>query len=1196
MARSSGKCSDHLKLLASVSVLVLAQTAASTPSVADPYYVVSGSVYPAPPADAPIYDFSDRQMSVGQNAAGSLSVKDGATLTGGFLLIGAKGAGTMTVAGQGTTVSTSSMLYVGRHSDGTLMVSDGGYVQADSTSGFIGLTIGSDQGTHGQATVTGPGSSIGSNGIIVVGSAGTGALTIADGGQVSGDQLYLGNTGSGSGTVTITGQGSAWNGEDGIWVGQAGAGTLNLSNGGAINDSALEIADHQGTTGIVNIGGGVGQAAQAGGIINVDRIEFNRHGGGSNGVLNFNTTDTVSVHARIIGIGTINQIAGTTVLTGNNSLFAGAVAISGGTLQLGDGGTSGNLAVDVSTGTDASHHGTLAFNRSDIVTFNTVISGTGSVLQMGSGTTVLSGENSYSGGTVISAGTLSVAADANLGLASGGITLDGGTLQVTGTAYTQTSRDLIIGSHGGGFDIVDAGNRFTVSQDLTGQGGIWKLGNGTLVLTGSNSYSGGTRITAGTVSVAADDKLGLASGGLTLDGGTLQVTGTLYQQTDRSMTLGENGGGFDIADLSNTFTVTQPMSGTGRLWKRGAGTLVLAGDNSFSGGLSVEAGTAKAGIIDHAFGSGILSVSAGANADLANFNTTTGGLSGAGSVALGSGSLTLAQSVDTVFSGTIAGSGGLAKNGSGALTLSGANNYLGATAVNGGTLRQGAAGALSAASSYTVAASGTLQLGGFNTTMAALDNQGDIRFGGSGGARLAITGNYSGGGSITLNTELAGDDSITDHLKVEGDTAGATRLTVINQGGSGAQTVNGIKLVDIGGTAAGTFTLANGYQTKDGQQAVVGGAFAYTLQQGGVKTPDDGDWYLISHMADPDCSDGNSCAPTPRYSAGAPLYEGYVQNMLMLNKLPSLQQRVGNRYFADTSGESLQDGGRGEGASVTSQGVWARVEGAHNRLEPATSTSRMKQDINTLQLQSGIDGQFYENENGRLIAGITGQYGHAKGDVSSLHGDGSISTDAWSLGATATWYGNDGFYLDGQGQVSWFDNDLDSWTANQNLAHGRTATGYAASLETGKRIALDGNWSLTPQVQLFWSSISANAFRDAWNARVSVDDGASLLGRLGLAAQYATAWKDDSGRTTTASVYGIANLYQELLGGSTVTLSGVDFDTNNDRSWGGIGMGTSYGWADNAYALYGEGSINTGLTHFGDSYVLKGNAGFRVKW
>jgi outer membrane autotransporter protein len=445
-------------------------------------------------------------------------------------------------------------------------------------------------------------------------------------------------------------------------------------------------------------------------------------------------------------------------------------------------------------------------------------------------------------------------------------------------------------------------------------------------------------------------------------------------------------------------------------------------------------------------------------------------------------------------------------------------------------------------------------------------------------------------------------------LAVDGDTSGTTRLNVINQDGSGALTVNGIKVVDVGGNSNGSFALGNGYTTKDGQQAIVGGAFAYTLQQGGAQGgaqgSNDGNWYLVSHAPDPDkpvdptCQDTNSCPPppSPRYSAGAPVYEGYVQNMMALNKLPTLQQRVGNRYFAGETLRGSEDGGRAEGASFDARGVWARVEGAHNRLEPSTSTARMKQDINTLAMQTGVDGQFYENDQGRLIAGITAQYGHAKGDVSSQHGDGTITTDAWSLGATATWYGNDGFYLDGQGQVTWFDNDLDSSTANQSLANGRKATGYAVSLETGQQIALDGNWSLTPQAQLSWSSISANSFRDAWNARVAVDDGDSLIGRLGLAAQYATAWKDDKGRASQASLYGIANLYQEFLGGTTVDLSGVDFDTDNDRTWGGIGLGGSYAWADSKYALYGEGSVNTGLTHFADSYSFKANAGFKVNW
>lgn len=158
--------------------------------------------------------------------------------------------------------------------------------------------------------------------------------------------------------------------------------------------------------------------------------------------------------------------------------------------------------------------------------------------------------------------------------------------------------------------------------------------------------------------------------------------------------------------------------------------------------------------------------------------------------------------------------------------------------------------------------------------------------------------------------------------------------------------------------------------------------------------------------------------------------------MLALNKLPTLQQRVGNRYRTGENGN-----GSDNDATVNDYGVWGRVEGGYNRLEPDTSTSQMKQDINTVIMQAGVGGQFYEGENGKLIAGITGQYGHAKGNVSSFHGDGDVSTDAQSLGAVTTWYDNNGFYIGGQGQVLWFDNDLNSWTGNTGLADGRKAAG-----------------------------------------------------------------------------------------------------------------------------------------------------------
>ncbi len=1050
-----------------------------------------GNVTPAPQNQGSAdFNWGFAQLTVGSySGSGTLSVSGGATAEGYEFYVGTKHAGTMTVDGPGSVVSTTAQSQVGWGGQGTLTVSNGGTVSilTGGNPRSAGLGVGGNSGGDGLVNVSGPGSRLVTDASIIIGlvSNAQGAMNITDGGIVEGSELEIGANFGSVGTVNISGAGSAFNGQRGVWVGVSSQNaTLNLYDGGSISGRLLEIAQNAGSKGVVNVGGAANGPARAAGRLNVDSIEFNGQGGGSQGVLNLNTTDGVSVRASISGVGTINQIAGRTILTGNGDNFAGVTNITGGVLQLGDGGETGSLAGNISTGSDAAHAGVLVFNRSGILTMPGVISGTGSVIQQGSGTTILTQDNIYTGGTTILSGTL-------------------------------------------------------------------QLGNG-------------------------------GSTGSILDS---NVSNDGILAFDRSDSVGFNS----------------VISGSGKVIQRGSHTLTLYGDNSFSGGLDVESGIAKAGIVDHAFGSGVLNVVAGATADLDDFNTTTGGLSGAGNVELRTATLTLEQSDETTFSGTIDGMGGLNKNGSGKLTLSGANSYSGATEVNGGFLIQGSAGALSSASSsYSVGSAGTLELGGFNTDMASLTNQGAVDFGGLGGTILHVKGDYSGGGGVTINSVLGGDGSKTDRLEVDGATSGTTELTVNNQGGNGALTVNGIKVVAVGGNSNGTFVLGNGYTTKDGEQAVVGGAFAYTLQQGGAQTTEDGDWYLVSHAPDPDnptCKDTNSCPPpAPRYSAGAPVYEGYVQNMMALNKLPTLQQRVGNRYFAGTNLRGSEDGGRAEGASFDARGIWARVEGAHNRLEPSTSTARMKQDINTLEMQAGVDGQFYENDQGRLIAGITGQYGHAKGDVSSQHGDGSIATDAWSLGVAATWYGNDGFYLDGQGQVTWFDNDLDSSTANQSLANGRKATGYAVSLETGRQIPLAGNWSLTPQAQLSWSSISANSFRDAWNARIGVDDGDSLVGRLGLAAQYATAWKDDQGRASQASLYGIANLYQEFLGGTTVDLSGVDFNTDNDRTWGGIGLGGSYAWADNKYALYGEGSINTGLTHFADSYSLKGNVGFKVNW
>ncbi len=129
-----------------------------------------------------------------------------------------------------------------------------------------------------------------------------------------------------------------------------------------------------------------------------------------------------------------------------------------------------------------------------------------------------------------------------------------------------------------------------------------------------------------------------------------------------------------------------------------------------------------------------------------------------------------------------------------------------------------------------------------------------------------------------------------------------------------------------------------------------------------------------------------------------------------------------------------------------------------------------------------------------------------------------------------------------------------------------------------------------------WSSVGFNTFTDTYGARIQNRDGDSLITRIGLSANYAGNRKSADGLTISSTFYGIANLYQEFIGGQKITYSGTNLETENDRTWGGIGAGGTYAWADEKYTLYGEGSVNTSLTNFADSYTLKGTIGFKMKW
>ncbi|PYE86408.1 autotransporter outer membrane beta-barrel domain-containing protein [Phyllobacterium leguminum] len=547
----------------------------------------------------------------------------------------------------------------------------------------------------------------------------------------------------------------------------------------------------------------------------------------------------------------------------------------------------------------------------------------------------------------------------------------------------------------------------------------------------------------------------------------------------------------------------------------------------------------------------------------------------------------------------LTGRGPLTKLGAGTLVLTGPNTYSGATTVTGGTLVAGAANVFSPNSAFSIGADNNLDLNGFNQTMGSLANAGTVLLGKTGaGTTLTVNGDYTGqGGVIHFNTVLGDDTSPTDLLHVKGATSGTGVVMVTNVGGKGAQTKEGIKLIEVDGDSNGKFTLAGGKAYQTGKQTTVAaGAYAYQLYQGGVSTPTDGDWYLRS-----------------QYQAGIPVYEAYAQVLQELNDTGTMRHRLSNRIWSGEANPRLNEGdGPGTPASPdeagaeinTAANIWGRIESAHGRFKPNYSTSDTHYNINTYKAEAGLDGKLYENEMGSVVGGVTMHYGYAKANMGSVLGSGDVEASGYGLGGTLTWYGDNGVYVDAVAKTTWYSNDLNSDTMRRRLIDGNEGFGYALSLEAGKRVALDGlidtGWAsditLTPQAQLTWSSVKFDGFTDPFGAQVTHNETDSLKGRLGIAADYGQAWRDSRGHLTQTNLYASANLSYEFRKASKIEVTEIDFATQNDRTWGGIGGGGTYSWADGKYALYGEVSVDTSLEHFADSYKLTGNVGLKVKW
>ncbi|WP_445379179.1 autotransporter-associated beta strand repeat-containing protein [Pseudochrobactrum asaccharolyticum] len=883
------------------------------------------------------------------------------------------------------------------------------------------------------------------------------------------------------------------------------------------------------------------------------------------GMINAGFDGALAIFGGAAGTVTVDNSAGAVTASGMQFITDG-YSIQGGAIGL----TGAQSMIRVGDGTTDGAGYT--------ATISSVLTGTSQVVKADLGTLILSGINTYTGGTAINGGTLAIDADANLGAAAGALSFDGGTLRTT--TGLMLARTTTLNAGGGTVDTMSFDT--TMSGVVSGAGSLTKTGTGTLTLSGTNTYAGGTAINSGVVEVSADASLGAAAGALSFDGGTLRTTAGLMLA--RTTTL--NAGGGTVDTMSFDTTMSGVVSGAGALTKTGTGILTLSGTNTYAGGTAINGGVVEVSA-DTNLGAatGALSFDGGTLRTTASFDMSR-------ATALGIGGGTFDVSTGTLTqAGSLSGAGKLVKTGAGMLALTAdSTSYKSDVEVNAGILAVD--GSLGGA--IRIADGARLQ---GNGRVGDVMNAGTLAPGGTSLGTLTV-GSYNGTGSaaLILRGDLGADNSPTDKLVVTGSTSGTTTVQFLNRNGMGAQTVNGIQIIEVAGRSDGIFNLKGDYVTKDGQQAVIAGVYAYTLFKGGVSTPADGGWYLRSQ----------NISAGPRFSPTAPVYEGGAQSMQALNSLPSLQQRIGNRYWNDTShfvadqsnspSVSGSASSSDTGSSVDKRGVWGRIEGAHSRFQPKTTTTGTDQKINTLIMQAGIDGLISETETGKLIAGITGQYGKAKSSISSQFGDGNADTQGWGLGGTLSWYGDNGFYWDAQAQAMWYNTDMSSSNLRSTLANGNKGFGYALGLEAGRRIEMAPHWSLTPQAQLVWSSVTFDTFKDVFGATIAMDNGDSLNARMGISADYRNAWRDNNGQITQSNVYLIANLHQDFLEGSKINVSGESLNSRNDRTWGSMGTGGTYSWADDKYTIYGEGSISTSLQNFADSYTVKGSVGLRIKW
>lgn len=998
-------------------------------------------------------------------------------------------------------------------SDGTTGTYGAGAAGVTSTGGSIVTTSGAiDGGLSGNGAVR-------ANAIEF--SGGNNTLTLQNGysftGNVisaGGDTLALGGAGNGSFNVASLAATppSSWTGAvqySGFsQYAKTGSGTWTLTGTTAevtpwtIGDGTLSVSDD------ASLGAASGSLTFAGGTLqNTGFMSMRRE-------ITLETSGTLQTDAEVYAIGAISG-AGSLTKTGASTLnissfntYSGATTVASGTLALiGDGRIANSSLVTVDSGAAFDISGLISGTMINNLagggnvelgsntlgignasgTFAGTINGAGNLVKEGDGTFTLTGNNGYTGLTIVSAGTLQIGNGGTTGAMAGsirnnsqlvfnrsnaqtygGVISGSGSLTKTGAGNltllsdnnytggtTISSGTLTLGNGGttgsvagdisnNGELVLNHSNARTLSNKVSGSGTLTKTGSNTLTLIGDNTYSGVTTISAGRLEIG--------------NGGT---TGSVAGNIINNATLAFN--------RSDDITYAGAISGTGSVIQAGNGVLTLSGNNSYSGGTVVTAGKLILRGVNAA-GTGAI-----VNDDDVVFQGTTGEFSNAVN---GAGNITLSNNSAIDASGA-ANVSAVSIDGTSTLTLQDATVW---TAGNGFS------------NAGTLALNNTAQLVGDldNSGVVIMSNQqyvtsaivGDLTNRGrmvlnptatSAGNTLTINGDYVGvaGSSVSLGAVLAGDNSLTDRLTILGNASGSSTLYVVNENGPGAQTVQGLKLISVQGTSDAVFTQGN---------RIAAGLYDYSLVKKG------NDWYLDSF---------NNSVRQVRPEAAS-----YAANLQAANSLFTLSMH-------DRAGETrYKDPATGETRTTS---MWMRNEGARGK--SSMSDGQNKTSTNSYVLQLGGDVlQLSSGSMGKFNLGVMGGYANAKGQThNSLEGySARNSLSGYSAGLYGTWYANakekGGLYADSWLQYSWFNNQVDG----QDIAQEKyVSRGLTASLETGYDWQLS-RWTtagginnslwLQPHAQAIWMGVKADDHRESNGSLVQGLGNDNLQTKVGLRA------------------------------------------------------------------------------------------------